>query len=170
VADNTTILKWITLTEKELNNFEVERSDDGLNFKNIGVVKAVGNSSITNNYSFLDYTSFNEIKYYRLKQVDANGKYSYSKTISIHNNLKSDEIGIFPNPVSDLMILQSKGINKKSLDIELMNINGQIVKRQQFLQGSTICYLETKSIANGTYFLSVSDGTSKKVYKVIVNH
>ncbi len=170
VADNTTILKWTTLTEKELNSFEIERSDDGVVFKNVGVVKAFGNSSITNNYSYLDYTSFNEINYYRLKQVDINGKFSYSKTISIHNNFKSDEIGIFPNPVSDLLILQSKGINKKSLDIELVNINGQIIKRQQFLQGSTICYLETKSIASGTYFLAVSDGTTKKAYKVIVNH
>lgn len=170
VADNTTILKWTTVTEKELNSFEIERSDNGVEFKNIGTVKAVGNSSITNSYSYLDYTSFSEIKYYRLKQVDVNGKYSYSKTISIHNNLKSDEIGIFPNPVSDLLILQSKGLNKKSLDIELMNINGQIIKRQQFLQGSTICYIETKSITNGTYFLSVSDGTTKNAYKVIVNH
>jgi len=170
VADNTTILKWTTLTEKELNSFEVERSDDGVVFKNIGTVKAVGNASITNNYSYIDYTSFNEVKYYRLKQMDMNGKFSYSKTISIHNNLKSDEIGIFPNPVSDLLILQSKGINKKSLDLELMNINGQIVKRHQFLQGSTICYMETKNIANGTYFLSLSDGTTKKAFKVIVNH
>ncbi len=170
ITNNTAVLKWTTLTEKELNNFDVERSDDGINFKNVGTVKAVGNSSVANNYSYLDYTSFNEIKYYRLKQVDINGKFSYSKTISIHNNLKSDEIGIFPNPVSDLLILQSKGINKKSLDIELMNVNGQVAKRRQFLQGSTICYLDVKSIDSGTYFLSVSDGTTKKAYKVIVNH
>lgn len=170
VKDNTTLLKWTTTAEKELNSFEVERSEDGINFEKIGSVKAVGNSSINNNYSYLDYNIFSETKFYRLKQIDVNGKFSYSKTIAIHNNLKSEELGIFPNPVSDLLILQYKGINTKSLDIELMNTNGQIVKRQQFLQGSTICYLETKTLTNGIYFLSVSDGTTRKAYKVSVSH
>ena len=169
-ANEKTVLKWTTSSEKDLNFFDIESSNDGMRFEKIGTAKAVGNSSNTNSYSFTDNATFNNIKYYRLKQVDVNGKYSYSKTVSIHQNSNSEEIGIFPNPVADILILQAKGITKKSLDIELINMNGQIVKRQQFLQGSTICYIETNSLANGTYFVAVSDGITKKTYKVVVNH
>ena len=169
-AENKTILKWSTSIEKDLNYFEIESSNDGKQFETIGKINAVGNSSNTSSYSFSDNSTFKDVKYYRLKQVDVNGQYSYSKIVSIHNINKNDEVAIFPNPVADLLVLQAKGINKNSLDIELINLNGQIVKRQQFLQGSTLCYMETKSLANGIYFLAVSDGINKKTYKVVVNH
>ena len=168
--DKNVMLKWITATEKELNSFEIETSKDGIRFEKIGTVKAVGNSSNANNYSFSDNGGITNVKYYRLKQIDNNGKYSYSKIVSIHQNYKIDELGIFPNPVSNLLILQAKGINKTSLDIELINTNGQIVKRQQFMQGSTICYMETADLTNGIYFVAVSDGITKKTYKIVVNH
>ena len=170
MSDNKTVLKWSTLTEKDLISFEVQMSIDGINFENVGMVKAVGNSNSTNNYNYVDYTSLTENRYDRLKVLDANGKYNYSKIVSIHSNLNNDEIGIFPNPVSDLLVMQYKGINKRSLNIELVNTNGQVMKRQEFQQGSTISYLDTKTIANGIYFLSVSDGVLKKAYKVLINH
>ncbi|MFY7963980.1 MAG: YHYH protein [Chitinophagaceae bacterium] len=170
LANEKTVLKWSTSKENELGYFEIESSNDGKVFEKAGIVQAVGNSSNTSNYSFTDDTKFADIKYYRLKQVDKDGEYSYSKVVSVHQNNKNDEIGIFPNPVADVLILQAKGITKNSLNIELINVSGQIVKRQQFLQGSTICYMETNSLANGTYFIAVNDGTTKKTYKVIVNH
>jgi hypothetical protein len=168
--DKNIILKWITSAEKELNIFEIETSNDAIWFEKIGTVKAIGNSLNTSTYSFTDNSNFNNIKYYRLKQIDNNGKYSYSKVVSIHQNYQIDELGIFPNPVANLLILQAKGINKTSLDIELINSNGQVVKRQQFFQGSTICYLETTDLTNGIYFVAVSEGTTKKTYKIVVNH
>lgn len=170
LANEKAVLKWRTSKEKDLNYFDIQSSSNGINFKKIGTVKAIGNALNTSTYSFTDDAYFTNTKYFRLKQVDVNGKYSYSKIVSIHQNNNNEEVGIFPNPVADLLILQAKGINKKSLDIELINMAGQIVKRQQFLQGSTICYMETSNLANGTYFVSVSDGVTKKTYKVVVSH
>ena len=170
INDNKTIINWTTLTEKELNSFEIESSNNGIKFEKIGKVNAIGNSSNTSSYSFTDNATFKDVKYYRLKQIDNNGKYSYSKIISIHNDYNADEIGIIPNPVADLLILQAKGITKNTLNIELINNKGQIIKRQQFSQGSTICYLETADVVNGVYFVAVSNATTKKTYKIIVSH
>ncbi len=170
LANEKTVLKWSTSKEIDLKYFDIESSKDGVDFEKIGTVNAVGNSSNLSSYSFTDDANFTDVKYYRLKQVDANGKYGYSKIVSIHKNNNNDEIGIFPNPVADLLILQAKGITKKSLDIEVINVNGQIAKRQQFLQGSTICYIETNTLASGNYFVAVSDGLTKKTYKIVVNH
>jgi hypothetical protein len=170
LANEKTVLQWSTSKEKDLNSFDIESSNNGIDFKKIGVVYAIGNTSNTSKYSFTDDAAFVDVKYYRLKQVDKDGKYSYSKIVSVHQNNKNDEIGIFPNPVADLLILQAKGITKNSLDIELINMQGQTVKRAYFNQGSTICYIETNNIANGTYFVAVSDGTTKKIHKVVVNH
>lgn len=164
------ILKWSSLSEKNLSYYEIEASKTTDNFKKIGDVKAVGNTTTQTNYSFIDESFVSEIKYYRLKQIDNNGTYSYSKIVSLNSTTKNTEIGIFPNPVADLLILQSKGINKASLEIDLYNSNGQIVKKQQFNQGSTICYIETANLVNGVYFVSVSDNSIKKVYKIIVQH
>jgi YHYH protein/Secretion system C-terminal sorting domain len=170
LVDNKTILKWLTTSEKELKCFEIESSNNGTDFRKIGIVKANGNSTSNTNYLFIDDQLLNDLKYYRLKQIDNNGKYSYSKIVSLHNNNDNNEIGIFPNPVANLLILQAKGINNSSLDIELFNTNGQLIKKQQFLQGSTICYIETAALVNGIYFVAVSNGTSKKIYKVVVSH
>ncbi len=170
INGNNTILKWTTSIEKELNYFEIERSNDGLNFEKVGIVNAIGNSTNKNEYSYTDYTSFSDKKYYRLKQVDKNGLYSYSKILVIQKNNKHDEIAIFPNPVASLLILQAKGITQNSKDIELVNLQGVVIKRKQFYQGSTICFIETNDIPNGTYFIMIADVNSKKSFPIVVAH
>lgn len=166
--DNETFISWITTGETNVAKYEIESSNNGIEFKKVGTQKSNGNGN--NTYSFIDKSNWNETKYYRLKIVDENGKYSYSKIISLHKKNNVSDIGIFSNPVSNLLILQAKGIVKNSLNITLLNQNGQAVKQEKFFQGSTICYLETSTIANGIYFVAVSDGTSSKTFKVVVSH
>ena len=170
-TDNKVILKWTTAAEKNNCCFEIESSNSGIEFSKIGKVTALGNTVSTSSYSFVDNSSIVSVKYYRLKQIDNNGKSNYSKTIAIHNNYKGTELSVFPNPVADLLILQAKGnVLTNSLDIQLINTNGQVIKKQQFLQGSTICYIQTKDIANGSYFVCVADGNYKKTYKIVIEH
>ncbi len=170
VNEKGTVLNWTTTNEKDVKYFEIQSSNNGTAFEKVGIVKTNSTASDNNKYSFTDVSVFTNTKYYRIKVVDNNGSYVYSKVISFQNNNKLNEIGIFPNPVANLLILQASGITKTSLDIDVINANGQVVKRSKFLQGSTICYVETNDIANGTYFVMISDNTNKKVYKVIVNH
>lgn len=85
------------------------------------------------------------------------------------NSMEATDIRIYPNPSTDLIIVQAKGMLETSYLVELLDASGRVVMTKSFPQGSTICHLETDTLYNGAYFLSVSDGKSRKTYKVVIN-
>lgn len=99
--NNNVLLGWATATEINNSHFEIERSSNGEDFELIGTIEGHGNSSIYNEYSFVDGQQANEaISYYRLKQVDFDGDFEYSKIISFNNdNLQNMSMSVYPNPV-----------------------------------------------------------------------
>jgi hypothetical protein len=82
LSGSNAFLHWASASEKNTEYFSVEKSLDGLNFTEIGTVKARGNSSDIANYEYSDF-QFNESSYYRLKIIDTDGSYKYSKTIGL---------------------------------------------------------------------------------------
>ncbi len=90
-------------------------------------------------------------------------------TSGIENSLEQSAFSIYPNPSVDVIMIQSKKLLNNSLHVTLQNLNGQVVISKEFNQGSTICYLETTTLYNGLYMLTVTDGVNSKAYKVIVN-
>lgn len=124
------MLNWSTATENDNDYFTVERSTninpDGSQWKEIGSIKANGNSNAIINYNFNDNIPNTEVQvnYYRLKQVDFDGKYSYSNIVPIHI-LTNDEILVYPNPSSN-GIFQIQGIT--NIQIEVYNNTGQLIK------------------------------------------
>ena len=100
-SDNLITIDWNTLTEENTHHFEVERSGDGVLFKTIGKINAKGNSTIKQVYACHDNATFLDGRiYYRLKMVDNDGRFNYSKissiTISLTRNILSC---IYPNPI-----------------------------------------------------------------------
>ncbi|MBP7822115.1 MAG: hypothetical protein KA010_04280 [Saprospiraceae bacterium] len=86
------LLEWGTATELNSLMFVVERSLDGIDFSNIGVIEAAGSSSRLKNYTFLDVESKDVQTYYRLKQVDIDGTTSYSATVIVKNDYPNNFI------------------------------------------------------------------------------
>jgi hypothetical protein len=84
------------------------------------------------------------------------------------STLDNISMNVFPNPSSDLVLMQSGKMLPNTLQAELLDEKGNVVMKREFYQGTTICYFETANLANGNYFISVSDGKSKKTYKVII--
>ncbi|HEY1872397.1 MAG TPA: hypothetical protein VGG71_15140, partial [Chitinophagaceae bacterium] len=87
IKNNDAYLNWSTATESNNKGFYIERSKDGQNFASIGFVKGAGNSSKITNYTYTDYLIKDlnvTTTYYRLKQVDLDGKYSYSNMLSLN--------------------------------------------------------------------------------------
>jgi hypothetical protein len=78
-------LEWTTKTEKNADYMEIQHSDDGIYFNIIGIEKLAGNSQSDLFYEFIDRSVSKQINYYRLKQFDYDGKFNYSKIISIDN-------------------------------------------------------------------------------------
>lgn len=103
-------LIWETASEKNNNFFTVERSIDGLFFTPIGNLSGAGNSSYTKKYKLIDSSPvLDKISYYRLKQTDFDGTYTYSDIVSVKPNAKTEVIGYY-NTVGQKVSSNTKGL------------------------------------------------------------
>src|SRR5690606_28973333 len=97
----TTLLNWTTKSESDNAYFTVERSADGFAWTELVQIDGAGNSSQTVHYNFEDENPLSGISYYRLKQTDFNGGFTYSDVISV--SIYSDENELpYPNPTTGL--------------------------------------------------------------------
>ena len=147
------ILTWKTLSEINNDRFEIEHAASNLQFKNIGTVKGAINSSITQEYSFNHVNPPNGLNYYRLKQVDLDGSFSYSKVIYI--SLNRVEYHIFPNPFYDFINIETQD----ELYWVIRNVNGV-----QVAQGNDN-FIYTTDLIAGMYSIEIksSEGIQKKM-------
>lgn len=145
------LLQWQTTSETNNDHFEIERSTNAATFEKIGEqIPGAGNSNSLEKYSFRDATFSPGTNYYRLKQVDNDGKYSYSRTIAITNELTQL---LYPNPVKDELFIDAAG---KSFSYKITDVNGQIVKSGI---SKTKTAIPANSLATGIYFISFENQT-----------
>jgi Secretion system C-terminal sorting domain/Beta-propeller repeat len=149
----TNILNWQTANEVNLSHFEIEKSETGQIFEKIGEVKANGGPSEKVDYEFIDspFTTLNSQLFYRLKMVDLDGKFKYSKIINIENKAQS-EITIYPNPTSDYFTISGNEAFEK---LQIVDMSGRIVK--EFLPQSDNKY-SLNSLNTGVYLLKFVGG------------
>jgi hypothetical protein len=144
-----TSLSWSTQSEENSNKFIVEKSANTLDFLSIGEVKARGKSTVTTHYNYKDSQPLNGINYYRLKQVDGNGDYSYSEVIAVQFALKSG-FSVYPNPVSS--ILNFSTTDAKQGVVWWYNYNGQKVAESKLSDFKTNV---PQSVSSGNYLIRV---------------
>lgn len=77
---------------------------------------------------------------------------------------------MYPNPVSDLLLVQVDHLLKYDLDIEMYDMSGKLLMKTQMIKGSTIAYFDTQTLYNGTYMVKISNGKNTISKKVIVKH
>ena len=118
-------LFWSTATEINNDYFTVERTMDGENFEVVGMVDGAGNSSTTLSYSLVDPEPLDGVSYYRLKQTDFNGDFSYSELEVITRNLEFDW-KLFPNPNTGNHFIISPDPSWKMMDLQVIDLNGRI--------------------------------------------
>lgn len=123
-------LDWITASEINNDFFTIERSADGLDFHELTTLPGAGNSSVTLNYAFTDKNPFFGISYYRLKQTDFDGQFTYSNIIAIklYRGLQGLDFTLFPNPTKDKLSVMVTGNAVLDLNIEIYNAQGQKLK------------------------------------------
>lgn len=122
--------EWLTASEINNHYFTLERSNDAVNFNNLLIVPGAGNSKQVLKYSAVDNNPFKGIAYYRLKQTDYNGKYSYSNIIKIDNNNKINfAIGsIYSNGNNINVNITTDDLSP--LLIEIIDVEGRIIEKQ----------------------------------------
>jgi len=156
-------LNWSTSSEKNNKGFVIERSIDGVDYENIAFVKGSGNSNKVMNYSYSDENVNAEVVYYRLKQIDFDGQFEYSKVLTI----KNDELSIIvtPNPFEGQISINGTSPDEL-ISIDLMDISGK-VKLTESNNGSVV--IDTRGLAQGIYFIRINNGEKVIVKRIIKN-
>ena len=169
-------LEWVTSTEINNSGFALERSADGNNFSRLVFVpsKANGGSSNTNlNYNFDDIKPLIGNGYYRLKQIDKDGKFVYSQVVLIKGS-RSNAItlsSVYPNPTfKDLNLVINSPVSEK-LNLVVTDLTGRIMlnKAVQTVSGDNIFNLQVDRLASGTYFIKAicANGCETTVQKFV---
>lgn len=152
-------LNWTSAADFGASYFDIERSANGVDFKKIGKVEAQPNSNQTNNYTFIDKEPISTEFYYRLKMVEEDGSFEYSKSVVIYFKGQL-ELALFPNPNQGSFNLLVKGQTDevKSVSIIIRSLTGQVMYRQNHL-ASLLPFnqqLFLENLPNGVYDVEVS--------------
>ncbi len=151
-------LSWKTAFEQNADVFEIERSNDGTHFSRIGSVPATDNSN-GSAYQYDDAGYTGSILYYRLKQIDKDGRPTYSNVITIKLPDQDESIVSTPNPFYDQLTVRVRTTDRTSVRVDLVDVTGQLIysKQASVLNGSLVVPVpNTTQLSAGIYFLRVT--------------
>lgn len=172
-ADNSVLVKWTTAQEFNSRLFEVQRSNDGgVTFTTIGTVSAAGNSTIEMNYQFTDFHPQKGRNLYRLKQVDIDGRFDYSRIAAV--NLQSDNsnyFSVYPNPVQSgkFTYLYSTLSTAAAATVQLVDVNGKVLRSDNVnFSGSSPVRFELGNAPAGVYLVKILAGDVVSTQKLVI--
>jgi hypothetical protein len=162
-------LEWSTASEQNSKYFEIQKSLNGTDYNKIGTVNAVGNSSSISIYHFTDMKPV-EFNYYRLKMVDADDHFIYSKSILIKNPFITQDLQVLNNPFETFIKLRFTKQPKSKIHVQLMSENGsKVLDRQLTATNEVMIDLSSIHISRGAYFLRAEVDGELYVRKLIKN-
>jgi hypothetical protein len=162
------MLRWSTAAERGTDRYIIEKSENGSSFADIGSVAAARNSSSVRQYAFTDYQAAATVNYYRLRIIDIDGRVSSSPVAVVGSKNTGFAYKIYPNPVDDLLLIQHNGILRQNARVVLTAMNGQVVARKDFFQGSSVCFIETSTLYEGQYVLTIENNGVRESYPVMI--
>ena len=156
-------LRWSTAAEQQNLYFEVGRSSDGKTFSDIGRVPAAQHSDLSQTYNWLDSSRIFGKVFYRIRQVDYDQKFNYSKTVALNleNNLST---WISPNPITGLLHIELAARLNGSGELRIFNMQGQLMLRRP-VNGATM-YLDCSNWSAGMYVLNLYDRDQRVFSKI----
>lgn len=176
-GDEAIILFWESATETNNKEYAIEKSRDGLRFEVAGVIASKapgGNSTMPIAYEFMDTKPAAGVSYYRLKQTDYNGNYTYFQIISVdHEGSKEITFTVYPNPNQGQFTVDFTGIeNNHEIEVLMYDRQGKLVYNQSIFSESlatnTFSILPETQIAAGAYLVNFVVEGIKYPIKVIV--
>ncbi|WP_161889044.1 T9SS type A sorting domain-containing protein [Pontibacter russatus] len=169
-------LSWSTASEQNNSHFLVERSADGMAFEQVGKVDGHGNSSAKISYSYTDFSPLPGQAYYRLKQVDFDGQYEYSKIIAVAaaaSGTEALQVMLAPNPCPNgncqISIRNANGAQETRL--ELSDLSGRVIYTttvQHANNANITLPLQELQAYKGLYMLSAISGNNVVRQRVVL--
>ena len=156
-------LTWQTAQEQNSSNFVVERSTDNQNYTGLGTVAASGNSANPVNYSYTDNSPVTGSNYYRLREVDLDGKSMYSSTVQINVMTGSGRaLRTYPNPARETINYIVSGLKGEG-QVMVTDLSGRLMLSRSVSLDSGANSLGTGSLPAGSYLLRVVPATGSPV-------
>ncbi|MCX6292483.1 MAG: T9SS type A sorting domain-containing protein [Bacteroidetes bacterium] len=171
---NEVKINWITAAEINNDHFDIERSRDGINFESIQQIPGAGNSNITLNYGIIDKNPIEGTSYYRLKQTDYDGHFTYSeiKSVNIHDikadNFVIEDIG--PNPFENSFHVVYRTDKAGPVNVRLSTTGGQLVNAEDMnaeAGSNRYEYTDQTGLTPGMYILTILYNDKKITQKII---
>jgi hypothetical protein len=166
---NRNLLEWSTASEINNDYFILEHSSDGREFEELVQINGAGNSNDILNYSF-EHKYPSNIEYYRLKQVDFDGQFSFSKIIVIKSD-SAPEINIYPNPAKDNLFFDINLSDDGNYTIVYTSVLGRVIKEKINISAETKKYKANtfSTLSTGVYFIQIRDESNQvlKSQKII---
>lgn len=161
-SEQGSMLNWETASEANNEGFEIEKSKNGHQWNSIGFVAGNGDSNKAIQYSFLDRNVDNGMNYYRLKQMDFDGKFEYSHVVELNYNTNTDHT-LHPNPVHDELYLELEA--EEDVQIQVMDSNGKIL----LTRSGNVRKISFENYQAGLYFVQITSGSNQQIHKIIKN-
>ena len=165
------VLNWSTAQEINSASFIIERSFDLKKWEKIGTVKAAGNSKNMKNYSFVDPMNGKGILYYRLRINDLDGKFEYSKVVTINPDVDSpQQVELYPNPFDKQLFIALNMDIDQNINVDIKDITGKTISNQliNFTGGNGLLNLEkVNEMKPGIYLLSMNIDGTEIVRKIV---
>ena len=169
---NTVLLNWQTASELNNEKFEVEQSRDGRDFQKIGEIEGKGTTLEQQDYSYEVKNPRNGISYYRLKQIDFDGQFEYSKVISVNFKGENGDVGEFyPNPSkSGLVNIYYTSQTDDEIAVSVFDVTGKLVVNQiqQVSNGDNNLSFDFSELNTGTYIVKIGDERNPTHRKLII--
>jgi hypothetical protein len=168
LVEKQILIEWNTTRESNASHFEVEKSVDGRRFSVIGQVDASGNSTSSARYSYRDDNTIasGQIFYYRLRSVDIDGSFSYSRITSVKIPDQNLTSSVYPNPVlkKEMIIVESSSDADQVTVYNLLGTKSPATTRR--LSAGKI-EINTSQLTNGMYLIRL-DAANKTVYHRLI--
>ncbi len=174
VEETIVKIEWTTATEINNDFFTVERSQNGIEFEELNVFEGAGNSSQTRQYQTFDRQPYEGVSYYRLKQTDYDGAFTYSDIVSVSVEKPQPVFTVFPNPISGgrlFVNIENPEMGENALTVEIIDATGKKVYSNTKLQNesSLVAIDLPENIHAGIYFVLLRTGRATGRLTVVVN-
>ncbi len=164
-------LNWKTVQEINTASFDIERSNDAIGFKKIGNVNALGNSTIGIEYSFTDNNPLQGMNYYRLKQIDMDGKFIYTPArLVIFDKLDASTVKYYPNPTNGILTIELLIANSNEIRVvNICNEAGVVINQLKIAANAgSKMQIDLSKYAKGIYFVQVKTATINSTQRIIL--
>ena len=156
---------WTIGSESNVSHYELERSEDGVNFDYITSINGVGTTSLTQYYDYSDFdVRYFQDFYYRVKSVDMDGDYDYTPIVvanikNANGGFSEGVVSIYPNPSSEDFNISIYSDEERDLSMKVYNSLGQVIQEQtsSIKEGNTVMSIASSEWSSGVYHIALQD-------------